>query len=230
MDISIFDYLSIDITDLIGRYVSDYHQQKVNFRKVNSELIDNKLWVQIIMDRPLELLRRMGTDIPIHPARIILKDPTIGWDILSEMRDPSIYSKPEMKDKLNKAYMCVNNKRPMRIGGHLTVFEGEENKKFNIDLLCNNTTLVINDLKYRTIHIKPGDFRSPGFTKNVDIVAVANMTENDMIIKYKKKFSKYKFNQVKNIIECQPRKGLRGWPSDEQTNEKKRLLWNGLME
>ena len=230
MDLSIFDDIEIDITYLIGRYVSDYHKQRLNFRKVNSELIDNKRWVQIRMDRPLELLRRMGADIPIHPARIILKDPTIRWDILSEMRDPSIYSKPEMKDKLNQAYMCVNNKLPMRIDGSLTEFEGEKNKKFNIDLLCNNTTLVINDLKYRTIHIKPGDFRSPGFTENVDIVAVANMTENDMIIKYKKKFSKKKFNQVKNIIECQPRKGPRGWPSDEQTNEKKRLLWNGLME
>ena len=230
MDLSIFDDIEIDITYLIGRYVSDYHKQRLNFRKVNSELIDNKLWVQIRMDRPLELLMRMGTDIPIHPARIILKDPTISWDILSEMRDPSIYSKPEMKDKLNQAYMCMNNKLPMRIDGSLTEFDGEKNKKFNIDLLCNNTTLVINDLKYRTIHIKPGDFRSPGFTENVDIVAVANMTENDMIIKYKKKFSKKKFNQVKNIIECQPRKGPRGWPSDEQTNEKKRLLWNGLME
>ena len=226
MDLSIFDDIEIDITYLIGRYVSDYHKQRLNFRKVNSELIDNKLWVQIRMDRPLELLMRMGTDIPIHPARIILKDPTISWDILSEMRDPSIYSKPEMKDKLNQAYMCMNNKLPMRIDGSLTEFDGEKNKKFNIDLLCNNTTLVINDLKYRTINIKPGDFRSPVFTENVDIVAVANMTENDMIIKYKKKFSKKKFNQVKNIIECQPRKGPRGWPSDEQTNEKKRLLWN----
>ena len=56
--------------------------------------------------------------------------------------------------------------------------------------------------------------------KDVDVVVAGNMTENEMIIIYKKKFGKKNFNRVKNTIECQPRKGLRGWPSDEQLKEK----------
>ena len=102
-------------------------------------------------------------------------------------------------------------------------------EKFKIDTLCENREIVINDLRYRTEHIEPGDFRSPNFTKDVDVVVAGNMTENEMIIIYKKKFGKKNFNRVKNTIECQPRKGLRGWPSDEQLKEKKLLLWNGLM-
>lgn len=221
MDLSIFDDLSIDITNLIGRYVSDYHRQRLNFRKVNSDLINNKEWVQIRMDRPLELFKRMGGNTPIHPARIFLKDPTEGWDILSEI---TLHYHSFMFHKLSRAHTCLNNKHPVLLNDNLLKI-----KKFKIDSLCENKEIVINDLKYRTIKVKSGDFRSPSFTKDVDVVVVGNMTENDMIIKYKKKFGKKNFNRVKNTIECQPRKGLRGWPSDEQEKEKKLLLWKGLM-
>ena len=225
MDLSIFDDLSIDITDLIGRYVSDYHRQRLNFCKVNSELIDNKGWVQLQMDRPLELHMRIGKNFPIHPARKILQSPIFELGQPGQKLPPMSH---EMKNKIRQMYICNNNKFNVTHGGSAGLLDGM--KKFKIDTLCENREIVINDLRYRTEHIEPGDFRSPNFTKDVDVVVAGNMTENKMIIIYKKKFGEKNFNRVKNTIECQPRKGLRGWPSDEQLKEKKLLVWKGLME
>lgn len=222
MDLSIFDDLSVDITYLIGRYVADYHRQRLNFDEVNSELIDNKGWVQLQMDRPLELHMRIGKNIPIHPARKILQSP-----MFDNLLAPSPPMSREMKNKIRQMYICNNNKLNVTHGGSAGWLDGME--KFKIDTLCENREIVINDLRYRTENIEPGDFRSPNFTKDVDVVVAGNMTENEMITIYKKKFGNKQFNRVKNIIECQPRKGLRGWPSDEQEKEKKNLLWKGMM-
>ena len=87
MDLSIFDDLSIDITDLIGRYVSDYHRQRLNFREVNSELIS--LWENTVKPatfagmkketlknyiekQETDYCSRYGMDNPIHPGRHFL--------------------------------------------------------------------------------------------------------------------------------------------------------------
>ena len=87
MALSIFDDLSIDITDLIGRYISDYHRQRLNFREVNSELIS--LWENTVKPatfagmkketlknyiekQETDYCSRYGMDNPIHPGRHFL--------------------------------------------------------------------------------------------------------------------------------------------------------------
>ena len=94
---------------------------------VNSELIDNKGWVQLQMDRPLELHMTIE-NIPIHPARKILQSPMFEQPVPGQKLPPM---SREMKNKLRQMYICNNNKLNVTHGGSAGWLDGME--KFKID-------------------------------------------------------------------------------------------------
>ena len=132
MDLSIFDDLSIDITDIIGRYVADYHRQRSNFRKVNSELIDNKGRIQLQMDRPLELHMKS-----VKIFQSILPEKSYNHQCLNNLfQDKTSPMSREMKNKIRQMYICNNNKFNVTHGGSAGWLDGM--KKSKIDTLCEN--------------------------------------------------------------------------------------------